>query len=183
MSLESLVDEIRRRGEAELAEITKTRDAERAKALAERAQRVEQVRSESARVTEAEVARETAQRLAAAKLQARKLLYEAREKRLASAVAETRKLLEEYTRSTQYPAVLKRMATAATDALGKQIRISGRSEDSYVLAKVAGKNFDSTPQPIVGGLVAETSDGSRRLNLAFDELLRLREDEIRELLA
>ena len=183
MSLESLVEEIRRRGETDLAAIIAARETERAKIVADRDQRIEEVRSENARATEAEVARERAQRLAAAKLQARKLLYEAREKRLETAVAETRALLQEYTRSTQYPAVLKRMAAAATDALGKQIRISGRSEDAYLLSKVAGKSFDPTPQPILGGLVAETPDGSRRLNLAFDELLRLHEDRVRELLA
>ena len=183
MSLESLVDEIRRRGEADLAAVTAARAAELAKIAAERDRRLEELRSENARATESEVARERAQRLAAAKLQARKLLYEAREKRLTSAVAETRALLSDYTRSAQYPAVLKRMVAVAIDALGKQLRISGRAEDATLLQKAAGKSFDSTPQPILGGLVAETPDGSRRLNLSFDELLRLREDRVREILA
>ena len=129
------------------------------------------------------MAHERAQRMAAVKLQARKMLYEAREKRLEGAVADTRTLLQEYTRSPQYPAVLRRMVAAATDALGKQVRIQGRGEDASLLAKVAGKSFDPSPQPIVGGLIAETPDGSRRLNLSFDELLRLREDRVRELLA
>ncbi|MGP8076580.1 MAG: hypothetical protein ACLP8Y_07620 [Thermoplasmata archaeon] len=71
----------------------------------------------------------------------------------------------------------------ANDSLGKQLRISGRAEDAALLQKVAGKSFDPTPQSIVGGLVAETPDGSRRLNLSFDELLRLREDRVREILA
>jgi vacuolar-type H+-ATPase subunit E/Vma4 len=183
MSLETLVDEIRRHGEADLAAVTGNRDAESAKILSETDRRLEAVRSESVRATDAEVARGRAQRLAAAKLQARKLLYEAREKRLVGAIAETRTLLEEYTRSAQYPAVLKRMMAAATESLGKQVRISGRSEDASLLARVAGKNFDPTPQAILGGLVAETPDGGRRLNLSFDELLRLREDRVRELLA
>jgi len=183
MSLETLVEEIRRRGEADLAAVTAQRDAELGAIVAERDRRIAQVRAESARATEAAVARERAQRLAAAKLQARKLLYEAREQRLGNAVGETRTLLQEFTRSTQYPAVLKRMAATAADELGKQLRISGRTEDAYMLAKVAGKNFDPTPQPILGGLIAETPDGSRRLNLAFDELLRLHEDRVRELLA
>ncbi|MGD0587779.1 MAG: V-type ATP synthase subunit E [Thermoplasmata archaeon] len=183
MSLESLVDEIRRRGEADLAAATAARDAELARIAADRDRRLEELRTESARVTEAEVARERAQRLAAAKLQARKLLYEARERRLTSAVQETRALLSEYTRSAQYPTVLKRMVAVANDSLGKQLRISGRAEDTALLQKVAGKSFDPTPQPIVGGLVAETPDGSRRLNLSFDELLRLREDRVREILA
>ena len=183
MSLESLVDEIRRRGEADLAELIASRDAEGTKIVAERNRRLEALRSESARATDAEVARERAQRLAAAKLQARKLLYEARERRLLSAIGETRTLLQEYTRTPQYPFVLKRMMTVATDSLGKQLKVSGRAEDAALLAKVAGKCFDPAPLPIVGGLIAETPDGSRRLNLSFDELLRLREDRVREILA
>ncbi|MFI5413348.1 MAG: V-type ATP synthase subunit E [Candidatus Lutacidiplasmatales archaeon] len=183
MSLESLVEEIRRRGEAELSAVTAGRDAELSKLVAERDRRIEEVRVGSARATDAEVARERAQRLAGAKLQARKLLYEAREKRLSSAMGETRTILQEYTRSAQYPAALKRMVAVANDTLGKGIRISGRAEDAALLARVSGKGFDPTPQPIVGGLVAETPDGSRRLNLSFDELLRLREDRVREILA
>lgn len=183
MSLESLVDEIRRRGETDLATLTASREAEKSQVLVDRDRRLEEIRSESARATDAEVARERAQGIAAAKLQARKLLYEARETRLESAIGETRTLLEEYTRSPQYPAVLQRMVAAAGDALGKPLRISGRAEDAVLLTKVAGKSFDPTPQPILGGLVAETPDGHRRLNLSFDELLRLREDRVRELLA
>jgi vacuolar-type H+-ATPase subunit E/Vma4 len=183
MSLESLVEEIRRRGEADLAAISASREADAAQIVTERDGRVQKVRTESARATETEVARERAQRLAAAKLQARKLLYGAREKRLTSAVGETRALLQEYARSAQYPAVLRRMVFVATDSLGKQLRVSGRPEDAVLLAKVAGKVFDPTPQPILGGLIAETLDGNRRLNLSFDELLRLREDRVRAILA
>jgi len=183
MSLENLVEEIRRRGEADLASLTASRDAEIAKILAERDRQVVELRAENARATDVEIAHERAQQLAAAKLQARKMLYEAREKRLVSAIGETKNLLQEYTRSAQYPNVLKRMMAAATDTLGRQVRILGRGEDAALLAKVAGKSFDPAPQPILGGLVAETPDGSRRLNLSFDELLRLREDRVRELLA
>jgi len=183
MSLETLVEEIRRRGEADLASVTASRTAESAKIVADRDRQIADLRAESARQTEADIAHERAQRLAAAKLQSRKLLYEAREKRLVEGIRETRDLLEEYTRSSQYPTVLKRMMGAATDTLGKQVRILGRGEDASLLAKVAGKSFDPTPQPILGGLIAETADGSRRLNLSFDELLRLREDRVRELLA
>ena len=183
MSLETLVEEIRRRGEADLQALTADRQARTAKVVSDRDRTVETIRAESVRAADAEIAHERAQNIAAAKLQARKLLYEARERRLVSALAETREMLQEYTRSPQYPTVLKRMVSAATDSLGKPVRILGRGEDASLLAKVAGKSFDPTPQPILGGLVAETPDGSRRLNLSFDELLRLREDRVRELLS
>jgi vacuolar-type H+-ATPase subunit E/Vma4 len=183
MTLETLVEEIRRLGEAELVAIERARGAEAARITAERDRLVGEVRSQAARATETDVARERVQRLAAAKLQSRKMLYEAREQRLESAVRDTRELLAEYTASSAYPGVLRRMYAAATDALGKQVRVSGRAQDAAVLGKVAGRSFDPTPQPILGGMVAETVDGSRRLNLSFDELLRLREDKVRELLA
>lgn len=183
MGLETLVAEIRRRGEAELKTIEEARDAETAKIAADRDAKIGAIRSESQRLAELEAARERAQRIAGAKLKARKLLYEAREARLRAGVEATRALLSDFTRSEAYPAVLKRMVDTAGDTLGKQLKVRGRSEDAARLQKAAGKAYDPTPVPILGGLVAETADGSRRLNLSFDELLRLREDRVRELLA
>jgi V/A-type H+/Na+-transporting ATPase subunit E len=183
MSLESLVAEIRTRGEADLRGIETARAAEAARILADRDAQISAIRAEAARLTEGEVARERAQRLAAAKLKARKLLYEAREARLEQAIQETRELLQKYADSTGYPGTLKRMYDAATDRLGKQLRVTGRAADAAKLSKVAGKSADATPLPILGGMVAETTDGNRRLNLSFDELLRLHEDRVRELLS
>jgi vacuolar-type H+-ATPase subunit E/Vma4 len=183
MPLEDLIGEIRRQGEAELAKIAKERDDGVKSIVEERDRRVAEIRAESDRKSAAEVAQERAQRLAAAKLKSRKMLYEAREARLGKSVEDTRTLLAEYTTSDEYPAVLKRMVAEATGTLGKQVRVSGRTEDAAALQKVAGKAFDPKSQPILGGLIAETPDGSRRLNLSFDELLRLHEDRVRELLA
>ncbi len=183
MTLESLVEEIRRLGEAELLSVTRAREAEEARLDEERLRAVAEVRAQATRTGELDASRERAQRIAAAKLQSRQLLYAARERRLESAVRDTRTLLAGFPSSSAYPGVLRRMLAAATEALGKQLRVSGRAEDAAVLAKVAGKSFDPTPRAILGGLIAETPDGSRRLNLSFDELLRLREDRVRELLA
>lgn len=183
MSLESLVEEIRQHAEADLQATVNRQKAESDRIAADRDRQIADLRATSERATEMEVAHERAQRIAAAKLKARKMLYEAREQRLTEGLRETRSLLADYTTSPGYPAVLKRMVEVANASLGRQVRISGRSEDSSLLLKVAGKAFDPTPQPILGGVIAETTDRSRRLNLSFDELLRLREDEVRELLA
>lgn len=183
MSLESLVEEIRQHAEAELRATTDHQEADSARILADRDRRIAELRAASERATGLEVARERSQRVAAANLKARKMLYEARERRLADGLRETRSLLADYTSSPSYPAVLRRMVEVASSSLGRNLRISGRSEDASALAKIAGKAFDPAPRPILGGLIAETTDMSRRLNLSFDELLRLREDEVREILA
>ncbi|HYK94047.1 MAG TPA: V-type ATP synthase subunit E family protein [Thermoplasmata archaeon] len=183
MSLERLVEEIRQRAEAEISAERERRDTEAARLKADGSRRVESIRTEAKRQAELEIARERAQRLARAKLEARKRVFEARERRMTQLLADSRGLLSEYTESGEYPAVLKRLYAFAVSALGKQIRVRGRSEDAAVLKSLAKSGFDSDPLPILGGFVAETTDGARRLNLSFDELLRLREDQVRDLLA
>ncbi len=183
MSLESLVEEIRRQGEADVRAAAAEETAAVDRIAKERDARLAEVRADGAKGTAAEASRVRAQRVAAAKLEARKKLYEAREHRLERSVDATRRLLSDFTGTSQYPAVLRRMFDAASQELGKQLKVSGRAEDASVLQRVAGKAFDPTPQPILGGMVAQTTDGNRRLNLSFDELLRLREDRVRDLLS
>jgi vacuolar-type H+-ATPase subunit E/Vma4 len=183
MTLDSLVEEIRRRGAEEARTIADEESAALGAIARDRDARIEEMRRASAAAGAAEIARERAQRLAAAKLESRKKLYEARERRLVRSVAATRELLADFTRTPAYAGVLARMLDAAADELGKTVKVMGRAEDASLLAKVAGKSFDPTPVPIVGGLVARTPSGDRQLNLSFDELLRLREDRVRELLA
>jgi V/A-type H+/Na+-transporting ATPase subunit E len=183
MTLDTLIEEIRTRAQAEMAALQAAERAQAAKIADERDRAIAEIRATSARATDAEIARERVQRIAAAKLQARKRLYEAREQRLEGALRETRDLLASFTDRPDYPNVLKRMVQVANDELGRQIKVMGRTEDAARLQKAAGKSFDPTPQPILGGIVAESADGSRRLNLSFDELLRLREDRVRAILA
>jgi vacuolar-type H+-ATPase subunit E/Vma4 len=183
MSLERLVEEIRQSAQRELAEEHARADAQERSISADRDRRTGQVRDEGQRLAETDAHRERAQKLANAKLQARKLVYEARERRTNEQLGQVRELLADVTESEEYPAVLKRMYAVAVDQLGKQLRVMGRKDDASQLRSIAGKNFDDTVVPIVGGLIAETPDGSRRLNLSFDELLRLREDAVRSLLS
>ena len=183
MSLERLVEEIRLRAERELEEARLRTDGEESAIRAESDRRVRQLTDDGRRLAESEAARERAQKVASAKLQARKLVYEAREKKTGEMLDGVREALRDYTESSEYPLVLKRMFSLAQERLGKQIRVKGREEDASLLKGIVGKNFESTPVPVLGGLVAETPDGARRLNLSFDELLRLREDEVRSLLA
>ncbi|MCI4365741.1 MAG: hypothetical protein L3K10_06765, partial [Thermoplasmata archaeon] len=158
-------------------------EAEKARLLAERTQRVAAVQNDVRTRTEAESRRERATRVAGARMQSRKLEYEAQERAMNDSLGAVRNLLGKYTEGDEYPEVLRRMFALATDELGTDLRVSGRTEDATLLRSLAGRSFDPTPAPILGGLIAETADGSRRLTLSFDELLRLREDRVRSLLA
>ncbi|HTT25781.1 MAG TPA: V-type ATP synthase subunit E family protein [Thermoplasmata archaeon] len=183
MSLENLVEEIRRRADDELRAEQARLAQETARITSDREARVAEIRSTAQHHAQLEATRERAQRIAAARLGARKLAYEAKERQMGDALAQSRALLKAYTADPEYPQALKRMVAFATDQLGKTLKIYGRSEDAALLKTAAGKSFDDRSAAILGGLIAETADGNRRLNLSFDELLRLREDRLRDLLA
>lgn len=183
MTLERLVAEIQARADRELSE-ARTKHAEATSRVgAERDRKIAELREQAARQTTEEIRRDRSRRIAGARMAARKVEYEARERALAGSLTGARKLLAEFPRSPEYPEVLRRMHAFAVSALGKDVRISGRPEDAAILQKIAGKGFQREPMPILGGLVAETPDGARRLSLSFDELLRLREGRLRQILA
>lgn len=183
MSLERLVEEIRQKAEAEIAHERLRLDVERAAVAKERDERVSAIRAEAAHQADLDVSRERAQRIARAKLESRKKVFEARERRMARRLDATRRLLAEYTETDEYGVLLKRLYGYAVQELGRQVRVSGRAEDASQLRTIAKGNFADEPASVLGGLIAATPDGSRRLNLSFDELLRLREDRVREILA
>jgi vacuolar-type H+-ATPase subunit E/Vma4 len=183
MTLDRLVAEIRARGERDLAEETEKFGAEKARLLSARAATTTTILDEVRTRTDAEASREKAQRVAGARMQSRKLEYEAQERAMSASLDGVRGLLRQFTQGDEYPEVLRRMYSLATDELGKDVRISGRAEDAALLKPLAGRSFDPAPAPILGGLIAVTPEGDRRLTLTFDELLRLREDRVRSLLA
>jgi vacuolar-type H+-ATPase subunit E/Vma4 len=183
MSLDRLLDEIRAQGAQELAQAEEKSSSEKLRIVNDRDRRVKQLRSDLETQATNEARRQHGQKIAGARMQARKLEYEAQEAALEGSLASVRDMLKEYTRSTEYPDALARMYAFAVDELGKDVRVMGRAEDASALKNLAGKGFVTQAQPILGGLIAETADGDRRLTLTFDELLRFREDRLRELLA
>lgn len=182
MSLERLVAEIESRAQQQIADEQARFEKAQAEIEADRTRRVEAIRAEVHRRATQDAARERIRRIAGARLEAKKLGYEYQEARTKELLEEVKTQLAEYAGTADYPKLLKRMYAAATSRLGKDLKVRGRAEDAKVLRSVAGGAFDDTPLPVTGGFVAETTDGTRRLNLTFDELIRLREDALRSLL-
>jgi V/A-type H+/Na+-transporting ATPase subunit E len=182
MSLERLVAEIESRAQQQIAAEQARFEKEKAEIVADRTRRIEAIRSNALRQATQEAARERTRRIAGARLEAKKLGYEFQEARTQQLLDAVNARLADYTRTPEYPKLLKRMYTSATSRLGKDLKVRGRAEDAKLLRSIAGSGYEDAPLPVIGGFVAQTPDGSRRLNLTFDELLRLREDELRSLL-
>jgi vacuolar-type H+-ATPase subunit E/Vma4 len=181
MTLERLVEEVRRRSEEDLRKERERVESQAQAIQAARAEALQTVAEASQRALALEISRVRSATLAKAKVEGRRQLFEARQRAAERALAQARDRLKEFTGTPEYGPALKRLFRSATDRLGKQIRVSGRSEDAALLKSIAGRAFSADPVPIDGGLIAETVDGSRRLDYSFGELLRRREAAVLEL--
>jgi len=114
----------------------------------------------------------------AAKLQAKKAVFDATEKMLENNMAALEQALSDLSGSKEYPGLLSKMLAYSSKRLGGNISVKCRPADAATLkklgAKVLSSNLDSA-----GGFEAINSDGTLELDLTFEELLRNREEEAR----
>jgi len=73
--------------------------------------------------------------------------------------------------------VLQKMVATAKKQLGPNINITCREQDRSALTDM-GVNVIKTNQTI-GGVIAENENGTKELDLTFEELLRIHEDEVK----
>ena len=114
----------------------------------------------------------------AAKLQGKKLIFDATEKMLEANLGELRRTLGEWVSSKDYQELLPRMVKYASKRLGGEIRIICRQDDAAAL-KRWGAEIVSSDLNSIGGFKAEKKDGTLELDLTFEEILRSREEEVR----
>ncbi len=135
--------------------------------------------SESARREGASLAqKETTKVEGAAKLQAKKLTFDATERLLESNTENLRQALAEFAASSSYPEILPKMVRYASKRLGGKIGVICRKADESALKK-AGVKIVSTDLTALGGFKAESEDRTLELDLTFEEILRSRQDDVR----
>jgi vacuolar-type H+-ATPase subunit E/Vma4 len=88
-----------------------------------------------------------------------------------------REKLKTFAGSTDYKIALQKMVATAKKHLGPNINIICREQDRSALTDM-GVNVIKTNQTI-GGVIAENENGSKELDMTFEELLRIHEDEVK----
>lgn len=123
--------------------------------------------------------RETARLVEAARLQAKKILFDAINANLGSAFDVIKLELKNYTKTLQYKKTLENMVNSAKK-LDQNIIVHCRDEDAAIL-KNTGVTVGS-PIQTLGGIIAENKNGTKEIDLTFEELLRTHEDEVKGLI-
>jgi V/A-type H+-transporting ATPase subunit E len=166
MELETVVQDLLSRGQAEAAEVRRAAEAERERILREA--RAEGERIVSLRNQEA---KETAERLriqgiARAELESRKVVLSARKELLDEVYRTALERLGNHPESRDWlRTLLDRHASA-----WRQGKVSCNARDAEIVRPIVGENFGSTID-CVGGVVIDSADGSRRTDLRFETLL------------
>jgi vacuolar-type H+-ATPase subunit E/Vma4 len=169
------VDEKRKRTIAQLeSEYKAKRDEVTKRAAEQRAYIQESAKSQAAAL----VQREQIKITGAAKLQAKKMTFDATEKMLENNIALLKQALADHANSKGYAEELSEMLAYASRRLGADIKVKSRPADAAALKKLGAK-VASSDLNTAGGFKAESHDGTLELDLTFEEILRNREEGAR----
>lgn len=176
--------EVRAHAESQVKEIRQrsARDAENIKAEAQKESSA--ILAKESEAAEREVDRERMRLMASAKLEAKKIVLESQEKRLDGGMDLLLQRLKAFTATPEYAKLLDRMAQTGISLLGDGTKLLVRKDDvSKISISYVSRVSKDKPLNALGGLIAESQDGKRRISMTFEELLRWKEDRIRELLS
>jgi V/A-type H+/Na+-transporting ATPase subunit E len=181
MSIETFLLEIENRKNREIESLQKDLAEKKSKLQAEMNAAIKEIQERLANEAKIKSEREHARIIEAAKLQAKKIVFDVIKTKMQSAVDVIRQEIEAYAKSPQYKKALEKMVNSSKKQLGQNIVVHCRDEDKSTLRDMdvtIGKSIKT-----LGGIVAENKEGTKELDLTFEELLRTREDQINSFLA
>ena len=180
MSIETFLLEIENRKKRDLENLNKELDEKGIAIQNQRNTQIKEIQEHFANESKLKSEREFARMIEAAKLQAKKILFDAINANMDSAFNVIKQEIKKYTKTPQYKKILETMVKTSKKKLDQKITIHCREEDHTVLKEME-VTVGSSIQTL-GGIVAENKDGTKELDLTLEELLRTHEDQVKDFL-
>lgn len=181
MSIETFLLEIENRKKREIESLEKDLAEKKSRLQTEMNVTLKEIQEKFVNEAKVKSEREYARIIEAAKLQAKKIMFDAINTNIQSAFNVIKQEIENYTKSLQYKKALETMVNSSKKKLGQNIVVHCRDEDKSAL-KDMGVTIGK-PIKILGGIIAENKEGTKELDLTFEELLRTHEDQIKSFLS
>ncbi len=181
MSIETFIQEIENRRRKEIETLDKDLQEKKSNLQNETNATIKEIQERFAREAKIKSEREQARIIESAKLQAKKIMFDAINANMQSAFAVITKEIENYTKSPQYKKALETMIASSKKKLGQNIVVHCREEDKSILKELGVTTSKSIKT--MGGIIAENKEGTRELDLTFEELLRTNEDQVKSFLS
>ena len=176
LSVDTFIQEIQTRKKNDLAELDKKLNDKKSEIDSQKKSAVKELKENYENEAKTKAEREGARIIEAGKLEAKKILFDAINKNLDSTFDVIKKELDGYSKKPEYQTVLQKLVDYSKKILAKEIVVRCREEDKSFFGD--GVEVTSTIQSL-GGFVAENKEGTKELDLTFEELLRNNEDEIK----
>ena len=177
MSIESFIREIEGRKKAEIESSQNEFNEKTAKIETEKNATLQEISENYEKESKIRSDRESARIIEGGKLEAKKILFAAINKNLDSTFNIIKEDLVKYTISSEYKSVVEKMVKTCQKKLGNKITVHCKEEDKPLFS-FPDITVGSSIQTI-GGIIADNNDGTKELDLTFEELLRTNEDEIK----
>ena len=181
MSIETFIQEIETRKRKEIEGLQKDLQESKSRLQAEMNHTLKEIQERFSTEAKVKSEREHARIIEASKLQAKKIMFDAINANMQSAFAVIHQEIENYTKSPQYKKSLETMINNAKKKLGQNIIVHCREEDKSILKELGVTTSKSIKT--LGGIIAENKEGTRELDLTFEELLRTNEDQVKSFLS
>jgi len=179
--VETFLREIENRKKRELEALDRELAEKKEALLREKNSRVQELKERYKREAQLKSEREYTRIVEAARLQAKRIIFEAMDANLDSAFGVIRQELKNYTKNAQYKKTLEEMINVARKRLGKDVKVHCREEDRQILKDmgvIVSDNFIQT----LGGIIVENKEETMEFDFTFEELLRTHDEEVRAIL-
>ena len=177
MTLENAVEAILEQGKAEANRVLEEARNERQRMLSEVRAEAEKALAETARAARVEAERKRVQELARAELESRKIVLAAQKEALDKVYEGA---LERLGRLSDNAEILRTLLKANESEWRSGGKVYCSPRDEAVVRKIVGGSFAGTIE-CAGGVVIESADGNRRVDLRYETLLRdVWDDAVRE---
>ena len=180
MSIDKFVTEIQNRKKNDLAELDKKLSDKKSETDAKKNSSVKDLKENYANEAKTKAEREGARIVEAGKLEAKKILFDAINKNLDSTFDVIKKELDGYSKNNlggKYEHVLQKLVDYSKKVLAKELVVHCREHDRTIFEKHGVQVGDYIQT--LGGFIAENKEGTKEIDLTFEELLRSNEDEIK----
>ena len=177
MSIESFIREIEGRKKTEIESLENEFNSKTAEIETKKNATLQEISENYEKESKKRSERESARIIESGKLEAKKILFDAINKNLDSTFNIIKQDLTKYTKNSEYKSVVEKMVKTCQTKLGNKITVHCKEEDKS-LFNFPDITVGSSIQTI-GGIIADNNDGTKELDLTFEELLRTNEDEIK----
>jgi V/A-type H+/Na+-transporting ATPase subunit E len=179
-ALSTFDEEIQDRKRKELAILNSLLDEKQNRVAQIKNEKLTEIKDKYENEAENKAQREFARITESARLEAKKILFDAINMNMSTALDSIKQELKNSTKKADYKKTLERMVLYAKRYLGDDIVVNCRETDIPYLKEMKIRIGSSIST--MGGIVAVDNSQSREIDLTFEELLENHEDEIKNFL-